>query len=160
MMVFCKAHSKTAACMFEEKYSTLSIQQVVILLDIIDPYTEKVSEKILIKSFEEIALEDLSIQQNNCLADFYLPLILRSSTKFPNDLVAFAVTNVHDRLANLLYPEDRCRKLQTLLPDTTWLNQWDKCKRVRKAIKKKGYNIKNLTHTMTMKWIYICSKVL
>ncbi|WP_195984452.1 hypothetical protein [Clostridium sp. D33t1_170424_F3] len=144
MVAFCKAHSKTAACMFEEKYSTLSIQQVVILLDIIDPYTEKVSEKILIKSFEEIALEDLSIQQKNCLADFYLPLILRSSTKFPNDLVAFAVTNVHDRLANLLYPEDRWRKLQTLLPDTTWLNQWDKCKRVRKAIKKKGYNIKKL----------------
>lgn len=144
MVALCKVHSKTAAYMFEEKYNTLSIQQIEVLLNIIDPYTEKVSAKTLIKSFETITLTDLSVQQKNCLADFYLPIILRSSATFPSDFVTFTVTNVHDRLANLLYPEDKWRKLQALLPDTTWLNQWDKCKRVRKAIKKKGYSIKKL----------------
>lgn len=144
MIALCKVHSKTAVCMFEERYNTLSIQQIEVLLNIIDPYTEKVSADTLIKTFETVSLSELSNQQKDCLADFYLPTILRSSTTFPNDLVAFAVTNVHDRLANLTYPEDKWRKLQFLLPDATWLNQWDKCKRVRKAIKKKGYNIKKL----------------
>jgi hypothetical protein len=47
-------------------------------------------------------------------------------------------------MENLAYTEDKWKKLQSLLPEISWLNQWDKCKRVRKAIKKKGYNIKKL----------------
>ncbi len=63
---------------------------------------------------------------------------------FPYEIVLFAVTNVHDRLSKLAYPEEKWDKLQKSLPSVTVFNQWDRCKRLRKAIKKKGYDIKQL----------------
>ena len=144
MVTLCKVHSKVAASMLEEQYSNLSSQQIEVLLSIIDPYADNMLAKTLIKTFEMLNVTDLSSNQKDSLADFYLPIILRSSTSFPNNIVAFTVSNVHDRLANLTYPEDKWQKLQSLLPEVSWLNQWDKCKRVRKAIKKKGYSIKKL----------------
>ena len=143
MLELCKVHSKTAALMFEKQYISLSNKQIVTLLSIIDPYSDKIDIKPLVSIYKMLSAKDLSSRQKDNLADFYLPIILRSSHSFPDDIVAFSVNNVHDRLANLDYPEDKWKKLKTLLPETTWLNQWDKCKRVRKGIKKKGYNIKN-----------------
>ncbi len=144
MVELCKAHSMVAAHMLEEQYSNLSSTQIEVLLSIIDPYADKIDSKILITIFEMLIALDLSSKQKDNLADFYFPIILRSSTSFPNDMVTFTVSNVHDRLADLTYPEEQWKKLQLLLPEVSWLNQWDKCKRVRKAIKKKGYSIKNL----------------
>lgn len=144
MITLCKAHSKVAAFMLKNQYSNLSSRQIEVLLNIIDPYDNKIHAKTLIEIFEILNMTDMSNKQKDCLADFYLPIILQNNTSFPNDIVAFTVSNVHARLANLTYPEDKWRRLQPLLPEVSWLNQWDKCKRVRKAIKKKGYNIKKL----------------
>ena len=144
MLKLCKVHSGVATLILEKQYSNLSSKQVVTLLSIIDPYSDKITVKPLVNTFKMLNTKDLNNKQKDNLADFYLPIILRSNNSFPDDIVAFAVYNVHDRLANLTYPEDKWKKLQPLLPEASWLNQWDKCKRVRKAIKKKGYNIKKL----------------
>ncbi|SHI10396.1 hypothetical protein SAMN02745823_02442 [Sporobacter termitidis DSM 10068] len=144
MLELCKAHSKTATLMFEKQFTSLSSKQICTLLSIINPYSDRIANQPLVNMFKMLNIKDLSSNQKDDLADFYLPIILRSSQYFPDDLVAFVAYNVHDRLANLVYPENKWRKLQSLLPETSWLNQWDKCKRVRKAIKKKGYNIKKL----------------
>ena len=34
--------------------------------------------------------------------------------------------------------------IEDLLPNVAFYNQWDKCKRIRKAIKQKGYKIKEI----------------
>ena len=144
MVTLCKKHSKAAAYMLEEQYRNLSNQQIEVLLGIVDPYTDKILAKTMFKIFETLQTINLTNKQKDNLADFYFPIILRSSTSYPNDIVAFAVGNVHERLSSLTYPEDKWQKLSSLLPEVSWLNQWDKCKRVRKAIKKKGYSIKKL----------------
>lgn len=144
IVTLCKAHSKVAAVMLEKQYGNLSSKQIETLLNIIDPYVDKIHAVTLINIFEMLNITDLSSKQRDCLADFYFPIILQSSTSFPNDIVVFIVSNIHDRLANLTYPEDKWKRLQPLLPDASWLNQWDKCKLVRKAIKKRGYSIKKL----------------
>jgi hypothetical protein len=142
MFILCKAHSGIAALMLEEQYNRLAGQQIEILFNIIDPYIDKVRFKTLIEIFEMLNITELNNKQKDILADFYFPIILKSNRCFPNDFVVFTVNNIHDRLANLTYPEDKWQKLKALLPEVPWLNQWDKCKRVRKAIKKKGYNVK------------------
>ena len=144
MLELCKAHSGVATLILEKQCSHLSSKQLGILLSIVDPYSDKVTVKPLVNTFKRLNTKDLNSKQRDSLADFYLPMILRSSNSFPDDIVAFAVNNVHERLENIAYPEDKWKRLQHLLPEASWLNQWDKCKRVRKAIKKKGYNIKKL----------------
>ena len=43
----------------------------------------------------------------------------------------------------LLDNGDYCRweKLSELLPDVVWYNSWDKCKRLRKAARRKQYDV-------------------
>ena len=57
---------------------------------------------------------------------------------------SFTIKFNKERLAKLTYPEEKWDRLQKFLPSVTVFNQWDRCKRLRKAIKKKGYDIKQL----------------
>lgn len=144
MIALCKEHSKIATIMLEEQYKKLAVQQIETLLNIVNPYEDEVSSQTLFNLFNRLNVVCLDDKQKENISDFYLPIILRSNEYFPDNIVAFAVTNIHDRLAQLMYPEIKWEKLQMLLPEISWLNQWDKCKRLRKAIKKKGYKIKKI----------------
>lgn len=62
---------------------------------------------------------------------------------FPYEIVSFAVINVHERLAKLTYPEEKWDRLQKFSPSVTVFNQWDRCKRLRKAINKKDMILNN-----------------
>ena len=142
MYELCKKHSVIASSLFEKQFDNLSEKQFIILINIINPYSDKITIKSLINIFNRLNVEYMNRQQQNDLSDFYLPIILISNYIFPQKILDFVVGNVHERLANLTYPTDKWNTLQHLLPELFWLNQWDKCKRLRKALKKKGYRIK------------------
>ena len=38
------------------------------------------------------------------------------------------------------FPEDDWDKLEKILPEVAYYNNWDRCKRLRKGFKKKGYS--------------------
>lgn len=144
MIELCKQYSYIAAGVFEKDLELLNSEQIFKLMKIINPFTDKLTSKGLISAFRLFNIDSLNEYQKNEIADFYLPFIICSHDVFPYEIVSFAVTNVHDRLSKLVYPEEKWGKLQKSLPPVTVFNQWDRCKRLRKAIKKKGYDIKQL----------------
>lgn len=144
MVELCKRYSYIAASLFEKDLERLTSKQIFELMKIVNPFTDKITSKRLISAYSLFDINSLSEYQKNEIADFYLPFIICSNNMFPYEIVAFAVTNVHDRLSKLAYPEEKWNKLQKSLPSVTVFNQWDRCKRLRKAIKKKGYDIKQL----------------
>lgn len=60
------------------------------------------------------------------------------------EIVRFAYIQVNRLLATQSFPEYEWEKLEELLPEVAWYNNWDRCKRLRKGLKKKGYQIKEL----------------
>jgi len=144
MLEFCRRHSSMASKMLSERFREFSSEQMLILFKIIDPYSDKISINVLVCVFSLLKIKSLSEEQKNEVADMYLPFILRDNYHFSDEIVAFSVLNIHERLSKLSFPESKWRKLQRLLPEASYFNQWDRCKRLRKAIKKKGINIKKL----------------
>lgn len=144
MVELCKRYSYIAASLFEKDLKQFTNKQIFELMKIVNPFTDKLTSKRLISAYSLFDINGLSEYQRNEIADFYLPFIISSKDIFPYEIVSFAVTNVHERLAKLDYPEEKWAKLQKSLPSVTVFNQWDRCKRLRKAIKKKGYDIKQL----------------
>ncbi len=146
MFELCRCHSSIATTLLMSNYMNFSEQQLLILLKIVDPYSSEISFEILVCIFKLLKIKTLSEEQKNEVADWYLPFIIYNKKTLPEDIVAFAVLNVHERLAKLIYPERKWKKLQQILPDAGYFNQWDKCKRLRKAIKKKGIEVKKLNN--------------
>lgn len=144
MVELCKQYSYIAAGLFEKDLERFTSKQIFELMKIVNPFTDKLTSKRLISAYSLFDINSLSEYQKNEIADFYLPFIISSKDIFPYEIVSFAVTNVHGRLAKLAYPEEKWGELQKSLPSVTVFNQWDRCKRLRKAIKKKGYDIKQL----------------
>lgn len=144
MVELCKQYSYIAADLFEKDLERLTSKQIFELMKIINPFTDKLTSKSLISAYSVFDINSLSEYEKNEIADFYLPFIISSKDTFPYEIISFAVTNVHERLSKLTYPEEKWDKLQKFLPSVTVFTQWDRCKRLRKAIKKKGYDIKQL----------------
>lgn len=144
MIELCKQYSYIAADLFEKDLERLTSKQIFELMKIINPFTDKLTSKSLISAYSVFDINSLSEYEKNEIADFYLPFIISSKDTFPYEIISFAVTNVHERLSKLTYPEEKWDKLQKFLPSVTVFTQWDRCKRLRKAIKKKGYDIKQL----------------
>lgn len=144
MVELCKQYSYIAAGLFEKDLERFTSEQIFELMKIVNPFTDKLTLKRLVSAYSLFNINSQSEYQKNEIADFYLPFIMRSKDMFPYEIVAFSVTNVHYRLSKLAYPEGKWNKLQKYLPAVTVFNQWDRCKRLRKAIKKKGYNINQL----------------
>jgi hypothetical protein len=144
MFEICKCYSAIAATLLMSNYMNYSEQQLLTLLKIVDPYSDKISFETLVHIFVLLQIKTLSEDQKNEVADWYLPFIICNKNTLPEEIIAFAVLNVHERLAKLIYPDHKWVKLKNILPDTGYFNQWDRCKRLRKAIKKKGIKVKEL----------------
>lgn len=72
-------------------------------------------------------------------ACFILPIILRSNIMYPESLAFFAFNCVYILLSKDLFDYKEWNKLSKLLPEIAWNNNWDKCKRLRRAAKRAGY---------------------
>lgn len=80
-------------------------------------------------------------EKKSDIALLYLPIILKVSLKFPNDIVSFCFNIVNNLLATDKIDWDEWRKVDSLLPQTPLIGNWDKCKRLKKAFKNKGYMV-------------------
>ncbi|WP_312561938.1 hypothetical protein [Anaerospora sp.] len=141
----CKNHANDCVNMLEKTYKEMNNQQLLLMFEIIDPYSNsatRIDQDLLISIFDKIEINNLSIEDQMKVALFYFPIILLSSNIFPLYVVKFAFTIIHSSVAKQEFSNYEWAKFERLLPENTWFNQWDKCKRLRKAIRRKGYRLK------------------
>ncbi|WP_156146537.1 hypothetical protein [Desulfosporosinus sp. I2] len=141
----CKEHDKYCVQTIETKYNELDYRQLIMMLEITDPYSysvAKMNDKLWIQIFDKINISIVSDEDKMTIALFYFPVILQSKSTFPLYIVGFAFEIIHSSVARQSLPSEHWRKIEKLLPENSWLNQWDKCKRLRKAVKRKGYKLK------------------
>lgn len=74
-------------------------------------------------------------------AKFLTPVILLSDNRFPEALADFAFKRVHRILAESRMDDMSWGDLSDILPELMVFNMWDRCKRLRKAVKNKGYSV-------------------
>lgn len=140
----CKKHPKQSSHLLETRYNELNMHQLILMFEITNPYSNcilMINQKKLIQIFDKIRIYELTEDDKLKVALFYLPIILRLDIQFPTNIVKFAFETVHSCLAKQALSYTEWQKLDKLLPEVSWFNQWDKCKRLRKAIKRKGYNL-------------------
>ena len=64
-----------------------------------------------------------------------------SKERVSDDFFSLSFYPIHDNLYRQHYDYKKWENLETLLPEVSWYNSWDKCKRLRKAAKDKGYRV-------------------
>ena len=143
-----KKWSKICANNPEEAIKWLSSIQVVdenLLLNIIsslDPSSYsvlKIGKDLWIELFNNFRVEKFKDSSKLQISLFFLPIILLSYKKLPYNFVKFVFYTVHMALAKELINFSEWGKIEKLLPAVEWYNSWDKCKRLRRAMKRKGY---------------------
>lgn len=113
---------------------------------LIDPYSNialMIETKYWVKYYQKY-IKNNDENSKIKFAYFILPIMLRSNQIYPKDMVSFAFKKVHELLENDSLSHREWKKLSGLLPEIAWNNSWDKCKRLRKASKKIGYNFEEL----------------
>ena len=73
------------------------------------------------------------------LAKFFLPICLVEDYMVDIEIAKFSFKIVDDLLASQSFPECDWYKLEKILPEVAYYNNWDRCKRLRKGFRKKGY---------------------
>ena len=115
---------------------------LVSIASVLDPYSETVRKYGInpwYRAFKRLDQKELESYSQLVLAQFFLPLILMSNETVADDFVKFSFNSIHDELANNQFSYKQWIKLEPLLPSVSWYNSWDKCKRLRNAIRQKGY---------------------
>ena len=93
--------------------------------------------------FKQLNQKDINANLKLALAQFFLPLILTSNETVAQDFVEFSFTPIHDELAKNQFSYERWAKLKSILPSVSLYSSWDKCKRLERAMKKKGYSVQS-----------------
>ena len=112
-----------------------------------DPAMHLISDLEWRDLIERYCAFDAPNERKNALAVFLLQYILDRKRKIPEDIASFAFLEVHRILEKDNLTEAQWEKLGPLLPELKWHKMWDKCKRLRKAAKAKGYNIEFVLST-------------
>lgn len=140
----CKSNPLECITWLSAKKMTYDIEFVFLAIAVLDPYS-KIVFKFGDNPWQSILQENnLNILDNTTrveLAEFILPIILLTDIRFSNDIVNFVYNVVYDRLAHQQFDYIKWEKLEPLLPQLSIFNNWDKCKRLKKAIKAKGYQV-------------------
>lgn len=134
-------------CILMLKKNLNERKAILFLIDIIDAYNPALKQmrgteiEQLVKTVNP---EICSTEEKKLLSRFLMPICLMVDYTFQNDIVRFAYKQVNHMLATQSFPENEWEKLEKLLPELAWYNNWDRCKRLKKGLKRKGYQIKEL----------------
>ena len=122
---------------------------LVSVVSVLDPYSATVRQNGLmpwINLFKQLNQKDITENSQLTLAQFFLPLILTSNEIVADDFVKFSFTPIYNKLAKNQFSYERWIMLESILPSVPWYNSWDKCKRLRKAMKEKGYSVQSYVY--------------
>ncbi|WP_366924200.1 hypothetical protein MFMK1_001158 [Metallumcola ferriviriculae] len=108
----------------------------------LDPYSKAISQygiKPWLRIFDKLDFKKINEDSRFLLAQFFLPIMLMSKDDVTKEFAEFVFYPIDAKLANQQFDYDQWQKLDKLLPRLSWYNSWDKSKRLRKAMKRKGY---------------------
>lgn len=134
-------------CILMLKKNLNERKAILFLIDIIDAYNPALKQirgaeiEQLVKTVNP---EICSTEEKKLLSRFLMPICLMVDYTFQNDIIRFVYNQVDHMLATQSFPENEWEKLEKLLPELAWYNNWDRCKRLKKGLKRKGYQIKEL----------------
>lgn len=113
----------------------------LLFVELIDPHQLSLSKSeidTMVKVFEGIKRSELYQEYESKIARFYIIMILRSEYKFPDNILTYSFAKVYSELANQQFSQDEWEKMEYLMPEFGYHN-WDRCKRLKKSLRKKGY---------------------
>ena len=142
----CKKHSDICLKRMVNDINKLNSENIILCMELIDQYSiNKASLNVDFWTEVYNKIDSHLLEQNKInIALFYFPIILKTKTKFPVRIVAFAFETTHAAVAvDKNITEHEWSRLEKLLPSPKLFESWDKCKRLRKAIRKKGYRPKD-----------------
>lgn len=122
------------------------LRDYVIFVELIDPHQLSLSKSeidTMVKVFEGIKNSELFQEYESKIARFYIILILRSEYKFSDHILTYSFVKVYSELANQQFSQEEWEKMEYLMPEFGYHN-WDRCKRLKKSLRKKGYTKKEL----------------
>lgn len=115
---------------------------LLFLVSLVDPYDKEIQRL----SKEDVNRIYNTIIENNCaetekeiLAKFLLPICILEDYMLETEIAKFSFDIVNGLLATQNFPENEWDKLEKILPEVAYYNNWDRCKRLRKGFRKKGY---------------------
>ncbi len=115
---------------------------LLLLISLVDPYmytAKQLNNDNIITIYYTIRGEKCSEKENELLAKFLMPFCLMEDYMVETEIAEFSFSIVNHLLAVQAFPEDEWSKLQKILPEVAYYNNWDRCKRLRKGFRKKGY---------------------
>jgi len=127
-----------------EQVETNKIDDNLIIIELFDPHKLDISQKqfeVMLELFYGMIHNPLFGEFESKIARFYITLILRCEYRFPDEILSFSYTIVYNELANQKFPQDEWEKMEYLMPEFGYHN-WDRCKRLKRSLKKKGYSKK------------------
>ena len=142
----CKKHQKNCVKKIKSKF-IYTEENASLVFDLILPRSKEVKNIELnfwVNLFKNSQNTTYYIQNKSKIYWYYFTLILNYSEKFPVDVASEVFVNIHNSMLNKKEVCSEWYDIEDLLPNVAFYNQWDKCKRIRKAIKQKGYKINEL----------------
>lgn len=118
-------------------------ESILLLIDMVDPYDEAIKqlqEEDVLNIYRIVRDNACTEKEKETLAKFLLPICIVEDYMVDVEIAKFSFEIVHDLLATQSYPEDEWYKLEKILPEVAYYNNWDRCKRLRKGFRKKGYS--------------------
>lgn len=122
-------------------------ETLMFLIGFVDSYDVAVKQLSIednMKLFSTVKSQECNRQENEALASFLIPICIIEDYLLPIDIAKFTFTIVNKLLATQSFPDNEWEKLEKILPQVAYYNNWDRCKRLRKGFKKKGYQIKEV----------------
>lgn len=116
---------------------------LLLLISIVDSYDKEIlrlSTKDVNRIFRTVTANEFVDSEREILARFLLPICILGNGMIEIEIAKFSFEIVNRLLATQTFPENEWYKLEKILPEVAYYNNWDRCKRLRKGFRKKGYS--------------------
>lgn len=117
-------------------------ETLLFLLHIVDSYNKaakKLNKEDISHIYQSVMTEDCLDKEKEILARFLVPICISNDYMVDVEVARFTFEIINWMLETQTFPENEWDKLEKILPEVAYYNNWDKCKRLRKGFKKKGY---------------------
>ena len=118
-------------------------EKLLRLINIVDSYNmaaKELSKDDISKIYYTVKERECSEREKEMLAKFLVPFCLAENYTIEVEIAEFSFNIVNQLLAVQAFPDDEWNKLEKILPEVAYYNNWDRCKRLRKGFRKKGYS--------------------
>lgn len=122
-------------------------KRLLLLIDCVDSYNPEIKElreNDITKLFSTVISLDCNKEEREMLAEFLIPICIMADYTVPLYIAEFSFHIVNNLLATQSFPEREWEKLEKILPEVAFYNSWDRCKRLRKGFKKRGFLFKGI----------------